>query len=96
MYVEIARGTPANRGILIPHNTLVHYINDNESLYRSVYLYSDDAKEYVDKTDSLKNFFGIRTIDKIPVDIDKGDNSNEKTLDILRNIILELEVLDII
>ena len=53
MFVEIARRTPANRGI--------------------------------------KNFFGIRSIDKIPVDIDKGDNSNEKTLDILRSIILELE-----
>ena len=73
MYVEIARGTPANRGMLISHSTLNRYITNNESLYRSVYLYSDDAKEYVDKTDSLKNFFGIRSIDKIPVDIDKGD-----------------------
>jgi len=87
MYVEIAKGTPSNRGILIPHNTLAKYINSDESLYRSVYLYGDDAKEYVDKTDSLKNFFGIRNIDKVPVDIDKGDNSNEKTLDILRSII---------
>ena len=95
MYVEIARGTPANRGMLISHSTLNRYITNNESLYRSVYLYSDDAKEYVDKTDSLKNFFGIRSIDKIPVDIDKGDNSNEKTLDILRSIILELEAVGI-
>ena len=95
MYVEIARGTPANRGILIPHSTLSSYIEAEKSLYRSVYLYGEDAKEYVDKTDSLKNFFGIRNIDKIPVDIDKGDNSDEKTLDILRSIIIELEAVGI-
>tara|TARA_Y100000004_G_C8950682_1_gene428343 strand:+ start:800 stop:2557 length:1758 start_codon:yes stop_codon:yes gene_type:complete len=92
MFVEIARGTPANRGILIPHKNLVKYITKEEALYRSVYLYSDDAKEHVDKTGSLKNFFGVRAIDKIPIDIDKKDNSDEKTLDILRSIILELEV----
>ena len=46
MYVEIARGTPSNRGILIAHNTLGNYISSDESLYRSVYLYGDDAKEY--------------------------------------------------
>ena len=95
MYVEIARGTPSNRGILIDQNTIVNYISTEESLYRSVYLYGDDAKEYADKTDSLKNFFGIRSIDKIPVDIDKGDNSDEKTLDILRGIIIELEAVGI-
>ena len=50
MYVEIARGTPANRGILIAHNTLRNYIIADEPLYRSVYLYSSDAKEFVDKT----------------------------------------------
>ena len=91
MFVEIARGTPANRGVLIVQNTLGNYISAEEPLYRSVYLYSQDAKEFVDKTDSMKNFFGVRSIDKIPVDIDKGDNSNEKTLDILRSIISELE-----
>ena len=92
MFVEIARGTPANRGILIPHENLVKYITNEEALYRSVYLYSDDAKEHVDKTGSLKNFFGVRAIDKIPIDIDKKDNSDEKTLDILRSIVLELEI----
>jgi len=91
MFVEIARGTPANRGMLIPYNMINNYMEPTQALYRSVYLYGQDAKDYVDKTDSLKNFFGIRSIDKIPVDIDKGDNSNEKTLDILRSIMLELE-----
>ncbi len=48
MYVEIARGTPANRGILIPHENIVKYIGPDEPIYRSVYLYEELAKEYVD------------------------------------------------
>ena len=36
MYVEIARGTPANRGILIPFKDLSRYLSKDEPLYRSV------------------------------------------------------------
>ena len=91
MFVEVAKGSPINRGILIPHSHLPRYLQKEDAIYRSVYLYGDDAKEYVDQTGSLKNFFGLRSIDKIPIDIDKKDNSDEKTLDILRSIIYELE-----
>ena len=89
-YVEIAKGTPFNRGIIIPTSKLVSYIGD-EPLYRSVYQYDETAVEYVNSNGSLKNFFGVRYIDKIPIDIDKQDRSDAKTLDILRGIILELE-----
>ena len=89
-YVEIARGTPVNRGIMIPTEKLVKYIS-KEPLYRSVYLYDEEALKYVNDKGSLRDYFGIRYIDKIPIDIDKGDNTDEKTLDILRGIILELE-----
>ena len=94
-YVEIARGTPFNRGIIIPVNKLHAFMSEKEALYRSVYLYDETAKEYVNQTGSLKNFFGVRYIDKIPIDIDKQDRSNQKTLDVLRDIILELEEGDI-
>ena len=93
-YVEIARGIPGNRGIIVPVENLIKYVN-REPLYRSVYLYDESAKEYIEKHGSLKNFFGIRYIDKIPIDIDKKDNTDEKTLDILRGTILELEEADI-
>jgi archaellum biogenesis ATPase FlaH len=93
-YVEIAKGNPSNRGIIIPTNDLSTYIS-RDTLYRSVYLYDESALEYVNENGSLKNFFGIRYIDKIPIDIDKQDRSDEKTLDILRSIILELEEADI-
>tara|TARA_R110002110_G_scaffold29610_2_gene105414 strand:- start:6059 stop:7825 length:1767 start_codon:yes stop_codon:yes gene_type:complete len=94
-YVEIARGTPFNRGMIIPANKLHAYMSPKEALYRSVYLYDETAVEYVKEKGSLKNFFGIRHIDKVPVDIDKQDRSDERTLDILRGIILELEEADI-
>ena len=93
-YLEIGRGTPINRGIMIEANKLAHYIS-KEPLYRSVYLYDESAIEYVKENNTLKNFFGIRYIDKIPIDIDRGDNSDDKTLDILRGLILELEEADI-
>ena len=92
-YVEIAKGTPFNRGVIIPFNRLSNHIG-NEPIYRSVYLYDETAFEYVQEKGSLKNFFGVRYIDKIPVDIDKQDRSDEKTLDILRGIIYELENAD--
>ena len=93
-YLEIARATPVNRGIIIDKKNLVNYI-EKEPLYRSVYLYDSEALEYVNKNGTLKDYFGVRYIDKIPIDIDKGDNSDEKTLDILRSVILELEEADI-
>ena len=89
-YLEIARGTPINRGIMIESDKLINYISD-EPLYRSVYQYDSSAIEYVKEKESLKNFYGVRYIYKIPIDIDKGDNTDEKTLDILRGLILELE-----
>ena len=94
MYVEIAKGTPGNRGYLINKNDLGKFINEN-ALYRSVYLYDDEALKYVEDNGTLKNYFGVRYIDKIPIDIDKGGNTDEKTLDVLRGVILELEDADI-
>jgi archaellum biogenesis ATPase FlaH len=94
MYVEIAKGTPGNRGYLISKNDLGNFINENP-LYRSVYLYDDEALKYVEDNGTLKNYFGVRYIDKVPIDIDKGGNSDEKTLDVLRGVILELEDADI-
>ena len=67
-YVEIAKGTPYNRGILIPVDRLSNHLGE-EPVYRSVYLYDDTAFEYVKENGSLKNFFGVRYIDKVPVDI---------------------------
>jgi len=94
-YLEIAKGSPSNRGIIIPKEKLSAYIG-NDALYRSVYLYDDNSVKYVNENGSLKNYFGVRYIDKIPIDIDKQGRTDEKTLDILRSIILELEDADVL
>ena len=45
-YLEIAQGSPRNRGLLIAKESLVKYIKKDEALFRSTYLYDDE--EYVD------------------------------------------------
>ena len=70
-YVEIAQGTPYNRGMLIPKNELFQYIDLNNTLYRSAYLYGDEAFEFAKKSGgTLKNYYGERGIDKVLIDID--------------------------
>jgi len=90
-YVEVAIGSPRNRGTLIPKANLASYISKNEPLYRSMYLYDEPAKQYITKEGSVRNFIGMRYIDNILIDIDKKDNTDEFTLDKVRNLLHILE-----
>ena len=93
-YVEIAQGTPFNRGKLIPINELFEYIDLNSTLYRSAYIYNEEAVVFARKNgNTLKNYYGERSIDKVLIDIDKQDNSDEHTLNLARSIIYDLEEL---
>ncbi len=95
-YIEIAQGSPQNRGTLVPLNELSRYITkDGTPLYRSLYTYGDDAVEFVHKNRTLRNFYGERAVDKILIDIDKQDNSDQFTLDKARSVIYDLEELDV-
>jgi len=89
-YIEIAQGSPRNRGFLILKKDLIKYINPEEPLYRSVYLYDKEAVEYA-KSGGLKNYFGKRGVDNIILDIDKSNNTDEFTRDKAISIVLELE-----
>ena len=73
MYLEIAKGSPSGRGILIPKSELAEYIVPEIPLYRSVYGYTEDILKYKEETGSVKNYFGERSIDNVPIDIDKKD-----------------------
>ena len=79
-YVEIAKKQPRNRGFMIPKKELSSYINPEEPLYRSLYLYDDAGKSQIEEAGSVGDFYGTRWIDKVLIDIDKGDSSNEETL----------------
>ena len=91
-YVEIAQGSPKNRGTLVPFSKLKNFVI-KEPLYRSVYLYDNTAFEHAQKALSLKKYEGIRAIDKVIIDIDKADNSDNHTLNFARATIFELQEL---
>ena len=97
MYVEIAVSSPRNRGTLVLRSELHKYIPKNgDALYRSVYLYDEDAKKYADSKGTLKGYHGKRGIDNVLIDIDRKDNSNEYTLKQLRAILAHLKVLEVL
>jgi len=97
IYVEIAVGSPRNRGTLVLKSDLHKYIpKDGTALYRSVYLYNEDAKKFADSKGTLKGYHGERGIDNVLIDIDRKDNSDEYTLKKLREILLHLNVLEVL
>ena len=84
MFVELAIGSPSKRGTLIPEEDIwdiVYEKGATQPVYKSVYRYDEDALEFVKKSGSIKNFLGTRYITEVPIDIDKGDNSDEHTLE---------------
>lgn len=93
MFLEIAIGSPRKRGLLINSEDLSDILvteGSDKPVYRSTYLYYDDAKDYIKLTGSLKDFQGVRGIDQIIVDIDKGQNSDSHTQQIAQGVMLDL------
>ena len=91
MYVEIAKGTPSNRGTLVPKNELHKYLEPEVPLYRSLYLYDDTSISEIEGKGSVSNYYGTRFIDKVLIDIDKGQDTNDQTLKNARNYLMALE-----
>jgi len=94
MFLEVVYGGPFNRGTLIPKSDLPKYIKQaieaSEDLYRSMYLYTEDV---VGK--QIKGYVGERDIDNIVLDVDRGDSSDEYTLEKARTVADELKSEDI-
>ena len=90
-------GSPRSRGTLVLKSELHKYIPlDGTALYRSVYLYDKDAKEYADSKGTLKGYQGERGIDNVLIDIDKKDNSDDYTLAKLRETLNHLDILEVL
>lgn len=94
-YIELARGGPRFRGSLYKIEELKEYIEiayrTKEPLYRSVYLYNEDAVDYVLSHKTLRNYYGSRGLDNIIIDIDKKDNTDDLTLRNTQSILYRLE-----
>ncbi len=89
-YIEIAKRSPRNRGLLIPVNELKKHLT-KEPLYRSIYMYDSEAKDFsVSNNNSLRNYYGERSIDSVIIDIDKKENSDEYTLKKCQSIVYQL------
>jgi hypothetical protein len=96
MYVEIAIGSPSSRGTLVSEHdymATLYELNPGLQMYRSVFLYDEDALKFINKSGSIKNFVGKRYIDEVPIDIDKGQQTDEYTLQQAQFVLFELQEL---
>jgi len=67
----------------------------NEAVYKSLYLYDKEGKEYHQLKRTFKNFHGKRYIKNILIDIDKGQNTDSHTLNKTRSVLFELNELGV-
>jgi hypothetical protein len=97
-WIELAIGSPRQRGLFIPLEDVSYYILDegeDKAVYRSMYIYDEEGKDFVNKTGSVKDYFGPRHIDEVIVDIDKGQNTDAYTLKCAQAFIYELEQFEV-
>ena len=86
----MAIGSPSRRGTLVPYDEMwdiVYESGSNQAIYRSVYIYDEEGLDFVQNNKTVKSFLGTRYIDEIPIDIDKGDNTDEYTHKMARDIL---------
>ena len=94
-YIEIAIKHPSNRGVCIPIEELTQYMT-GEQMYRSYYTFDADLPVHFDNFKTIKNYKGKYYLDRIILDIDKHENSDdyvlERTRDLVQRMIEELEI----
>ena len=98
LYHEVAIGSPRNRGLLIPQEQVIDVILEHGNkypVYKSLYLYDEEGRQYHKLRKTFKDFLGKRYIKDILIDIDKGDNSDEYTLNKTKSVLFELEELGV-
>lgn len=97
LYVEYATFTPGNRNKIALEDNILSYLPKKGAvpMYRSVYSYDEEIIEYMKSHTSLKNFPGKKYITNVPIDIDKGTNSDEYVLEKARKMVYRLEELEV-
>ena len=94
LYHEVAIGGPQNRGLLIPQEQVIDVIlehGDKYAVYKSLYLYDEEGRQYHKLRKTFKDFLGKRYINNILIDIDRGDNTDDYTLNKTKSVLFELE-----
>ncbi len=98
LYHEIAIGSPRNRGLLIPKEQLIDILlsdGKKQAIYKSLYLYDEEGKNYHKIKRTFKDFLGKRYINNVLIDIDKGQNTDDYTLNKTKSVLFELEELGV-
>ena len=98
LYNEIAIGSPQHRGLLIDQEQVIDVILEHgkdKAVYKSLFLYDQEGLEYFRLRRTLKDFLGKRYINDVLIDIDKGQNTHEYTLNKARSVLFELEELGV-
>ena len=89
----MAIGSPSKRGTLVPIEDvwdIVYEQGKGQAVYHSVYQYDDEAFAFIKANGTIKNFLGTRYINTVPIDIDRGQNSDEYTQQEARMIVAHL------
>lgn len=93
MLYELAEYRASNRNRLIrPENiqALVRERGLGRPLFRSIFWYTEDIRNYLKVNKSVASYRGVRGISEVVIDVDKGNNSNEYTLSKLREYMAKL------
>ena len=96
LYVEVAIGSPHQRGLLMPlgkyEKNMSEFLERGQyiPIYRSHYLYDKDAYLFVQDNKSLKDYTGKRYVDNILIDIDRKDDSDDRVLEKAKLAVNEL------
>ncbi len=87
-YVELAVGSPGNRGIIVPVKDIGTELSKYNSVpvFRSYYMVDDSILKHIKGgRRTLRGYKGDYYLDRILFDIDKGSDSNEECLNAARN-----------
>ena len=98
MIYEVAEGRVTNRRILKTEEELPIWAWENgvdKALYTSVYCYSPTDREELESKKTNEWSQIQRWIQWIPIDIDKGDNSDEETIRKAAHVLFQLRELGI-
>jgi len=88
-YIEIAVSHPGNRGIVIDKNELGAHLN-LMPLFRSYFDFDEDLLEHFKIRKSIKGYKGMKYLNNIVLDIDKGVDSDVECLDKMRDFLTRI------
>lgn len=93
-YIEYALAHPKHRNVVLEAKELFSLIRAkgrNIPIFRSVFNYDEGILAQIKEKKTVKGYEGKKYIMNIPIDIDKGSNSDNYTLLKLRNVLDKLD-----